>query len=280
MAEKTQGTSAAAGRPQKRKPRAGSRRAKMQRRQFLLTLLAGASITGLSLTGYIPIMTHARAENRLRPPGAIEEREFLAACIKCGQCVQVCPVQAIRLADIDDGFGNGAPYLMAREQACDFSCDAVQCVLACPTGALSHHIDKKEQVKMGYALLTHPETCLALKGLGFKGTARGRDFEGLHRYVKVDRWNPIRIADHPYDVELCDLCVRECPIKGAIELQPVSDDPNDKRRVPVITEKCVGCGMCEMICPAEPPSLEIIPRLTWEQARAKQDEILKKVKGA
>jgi ferredoxin-type protein NapG len=53
--------------------------------------------------------------------------------------VQVCPVQAIKLADLVDGFGVGVPYIDAREQACDFSCDAVQCILACPTGSLTYH---------------------------------------------------------------------------------------------------------------------------------------------
>ena len=252
-----------------------SRRDRERRRALVLSILAGGAVAGLGLAGYYPIMTWADSRHRLRPPGAIDEQEFLAACIKCGQCVQVCPVEAIVLDDFQDGFSNGTPRIDARVQACDFACDATQCVLACPTGALSHEISKKEQVRMGLAVLTHPETCLARKGLGFKGLARGEDFPGLHRYINVnierdlkglDRWTPIRIADHPYDVEICDLCVRECPIKDAIYLKPMSDDPNDKRRTPVITDKCVGCGMCEMICPAEPPSLEVIPRKTYGEA--------------
>ena len=257
--EKSRGAARAAPRRLSRKQQA--------RRQFMLSLLAGVGVVGLGLAGYYPIHTYARAENRLRPPGAIDEREFLAACIKCGQCVQVCPVEAIILADITDGFGNGAPYIVARDQACDFSCDAVQCVLACPTGALTHEIDKKEQVEIGFAVLKHPDLCLARQGLGFKGLARGEDFKGKHRYVEVDRWNPIPIADHPYDLELCDLCVRECPIKGAIYLKPLSDDPNDKRKTPVVTEKCVGCGMCEMICPTEPAAIIVVPRLRPEKKK-------------
>ncbi len=237
-------------------------RQQKERRSFLLTIAAGIGVVGLSLAAYVPVV--GNWVRRLRPPGALAEREFLAACIKCGQCVQVCPVKAIKLADVGDGFGNGVPYITARTQACDFSCDAVQCVLACPTGALTHTLDKKEQTRMGLAKLVRPDACLARQGKGFKGVTRGPEFAGLHRYIKVDRWKPVHIADHPYDVEICDLCVRECPIKDAIALEPMSADANDKRRTPVVKEACVGCGMCEMICPAEPTCIAVEERLTWQ----------------
>ena len=104
------------------------------RRKLLRTLLLTGGIVGAGLSGFLPLV-YAR-KSRLRPPGALDEKNFLASCIKCGQCVQVCPVDAIRLADLIDGVGVGAPYIDPRSQACDFSCDAVQCILACPTGSL------------------------------------------------------------------------------------------------------------------------------------------------
>ncbi len=48
---------------------------------------------------------------RLRPPGAVSEDEFLALCIKCGQCLQVCPYHSIKLADFAKGHGIGTPYI-------------------------------------------------------------------------------------------------------------------------------------------------------------------------
>ncbi len=249
--------------PQKPKQRL-TRRELERRRMLLRSLGAGVAVVGLSLVGYFPILR--QLFDRLRPPGAIAESEFLAACIKCGQCVQVCPVEAIKLADGDEGYGLGAPYIDARAQACDFSCDAVQCVLSCPTGALSHDIAKKEEVTMGIARLARPDACLAMNGKGLRGLARGDLFKGLHRYVDIDRWNPVRVADHPYDLELCDLCVRECPIIGAISLQPMSADPNDKRRMPVVADACVGCGACEMMCPAEPAAIVVDAKVLKERA--------------
>ncbi|MGB9194244.1 MAG: 4Fe-4S dicluster domain-containing protein, partial [Azonexus sp.] len=230
-------------------------------------------------------------KKRLRPPGALDESDFLSSCIKCGQCVQVCPVSAIKLADLIDGMGVGVPYIDARQQACDFSCDAVQCVLACPTGSLTYHkpeflvvrpgaalaakpilLAKEKDAeptlnlteRMGVARLTRPEACLAIQGKGFKGQTRGPDFKGTMRYMDVDRWKPIRIADHPYDVPECDLCMRECPIKGAISIETVFAPDGSKRKSPVVHEPCVGCGVCEMVCPVEPTAITIEAREVWK----------------
>lgn len=233
-----------------------SQRALEDRRRVVRSIAVGGAVVGATLAGWLKA-TMAEASPLLRPPGALDEKAFLAACIKCGQCVQVCPVQAIKLGDLQDGVSNGVPYIDARAQACDFSCDATQCVLACPTGALSHLIDKKEQVTIGFARLSRPEGCLARRGDGFKGPARGAGHKGRLRYPEIDRWKPKAIADHPYDLAICDLCVRQCPIEGAIRLEPVSSDPADRRRTPVVQPSCVGCGVCEMICPAEPAAITI-----------------------
>jgi ferredoxin-type protein NapG len=247
------------------------------RRKFLRTIVMGAGLLGTSLLGFIPVL--GGWARRLRPPGALQEKRFLAACIKCGQCVQVCPVEAIKLADLDEGFGVGVPYIEARAQACDFSCDGLQCVLACPTGALTHEINYSHETDMGIAKVVSPGTCLAVQGKGFKGQARGANFTGALRYEAVDRWNPIPVRDYPYDLELCDLCVRQCPIeiriaqcdagtppsgderqcppRHAIKLEPVADAEGVTRMRPAILDGCVGCGVCEMICPVEPTVIAI-----------------------
>ena len=258
------------------------------RRKLLRTILLTGGIVGAGLSGFLPLV-YAR-KSRLRPPGALDEKNFLASCIKCGQCVQVCPVDAIRLADLIDGVGVGAPYIDARDQACDFSCDAVQCILACPTGSLTYNKPAFLEIRpgaqlaakpillakendpeptlnlterMGVARLTRPEVCLAIKGRGIKGPARGHTFRGKMRYVRIDRWKPVPIAGVRYDVEECDLCVRECPIKGAISIETVYAPDGSLRKSPVVHEPCVGCGVCEMICPTEPGSIEIVPREVW-----------------
>ncbi len=273
------------------KPAPSKKRREQSRRQFLRSTVLATGAVGVSVLGFLPVVQGKTL--RLRPPGAIKtpfnEQEFFAACIKCGQCVQVCPVEAIKLADITDGFGIGVPYIDARDQACDFSCDGLQCVLACPTGALTHDLDYPADARMGFARLSRPKACLAVQGKGFKGVARGAEFEGLLRYDEVDRWNPIKVADHEYDLELCDLCVRQCPIEiritqcaedakkvtdskvervaekfgnecppvHAIVMEPMESRDGVKRMIPMVKDGCVGCGVCEMICPVEPTAIVI-----------------------
>jgi ferredoxin-type protein NapG len=259
------------------------------RRRFLRTALLTGGVLGAALSGFLPLIYSQK--KRLRPPGALDETDLLSSCIKCGQCVQVCPVSAIKLADLIDGMGVGVPYIDARQQACDFSCDAVQCILACPTGSLTYHkpeflgvrpgaalaakpilLAKEKDAeptlnlneRIGVARLNRPEACLAIQGKGFKGQTRGPDFKGTMRYMDVDRWKPIRIADHPYDVPECDLCVRECPIKGAISIETVFAPDGSKRKSPVVHEPCVGCGVCEMVCPVEPTAITIEAREVWK----------------
>ncbi|MFA6019322.1 MAG: 4Fe-4S binding protein, partial [Rhodospirillales bacterium] len=60
------------------------------RREIMRSVALGGAVVGASRFGFFPVLK--KWMPRLRPPGAIDENEFLAACIKCGQCVQVCPV--------------------------------------------------------------------------------------------------------------------------------------------------------------------------------------------
>ncbi|MBF0279695.1 MAG: 4Fe-4S dicluster domain-containing protein [SAR324 cluster bacterium] len=137
--------------------------AKLNRRKFFkgstLVMVGGALAYGIGSARIL------RSEDLLlRPPGALEENAFLASCIKCGQCLQVCPPQVVKLGKIDQGFGIGTPYIVPLEGAC-ILCRGLPCVLACPTGALDHEISEGKEAAMGLAVISRPDTCLSIKGI-------------------------------------------------------------------------------------------------------------------
>jgi polyferredoxin len=73
----------------------------------------------------------------IRPPGSLEENEFLKRCIKCGQCMRVCPTNVLQPGGIDGGFENlWTPVLNNRigSSGCQLNC--VSCGQVCPTSAI------------------------------------------------------------------------------------------------------------------------------------------------
>lgn len=74
-------------------------------------------------------------ESFIRPPGALPEPAFVAACTRCGECIGVCPVQAIRALPASAGLAAGTPALDVAATAC-VMCETMPCAAACPTPAL------------------------------------------------------------------------------------------------------------------------------------------------
>ncbi len=133
------------------------------RRKFLKTSTI-VVVGGVATLGVVTVPVLRSDRLLLRPPGALDEDTFLASCIKCGQCLQVCPPQVIELAGISQGFGIGTPHIIPREGAC-ILCKGLPCVLACPTGALDHQISEGKEAEMGLAVISGPQTCLSIKGI-------------------------------------------------------------------------------------------------------------------
>jgi ferredoxin-type protein NapG len=163
----------------------------------------------------------------LRPPGALAEADFLAACVRCGLCVRDCPYDTLKLSDLGDPVPTGTPYFTARQIPCEM-CEDIPCVKACPTGALDRELTDIAQSRMGLAALVDHESCL--------------NFLGLR----------------------CDVCYRVCPlIDQAITLENQHNPRSDRHALllpTVHSDACTGCGKCEKSCVLPEAAIRVLPR--------------------
>ena len=85
----------------------------------------------------------------LRPPGAAAEKDFTRLCVRCGQCVEVCPHQCLELMG---GFGRErrTPRVTPRRAPCRL---CMKCPPVCPSGALDPSITDMHRAGMGRAYI-------------------------------------------------------------------------------------------------------------------------------
>lgn len=96
----------------------------------------------------------------LRPPGAIAEVDFVAACTRCDACAFACPHRAITAAPARLRGVDGTPIIEPMRQPC-MLCADTPCIQACPSGALA----PTDRVRMGTAHI-NPMDCLGWQGAG------------------------------------------------------------------------------------------------------------------
>jgi ferredoxin-type protein NapG len=168
----------------------------MSRRQFLRLLLPAGIMIGFGGSVYVL----SRDRHFLRPPGALSEEHFLALCIKCRKCEEICPQKIIEVVRITENLaGPGTPELNFREGACDF---CMKCVEVCPTGALE--MMEVEEIKIGLAEVV-PESCIAWDWGGCTLCADVCPYEAISL---DDKKRPV--VD-PARCNGCGLCEYQCP---------------------------------------------------------------------
>lgn len=217
------------GKKPARTPSDAASPASVARRKFINSVAAaagGGCLLALG-AGLYAKSASALPAQALRPPGALPESDFLAACVRCGLCVRDCPYDTLHLADLGDPVVTGTPYFTARQVPCEM-CEDIPCVKACPTGALDRSLTDINKAQMGLAALVDHESCL--------------NFLGLR----------------------CDVCYRVCPvIDKAITLETQHNPRSDRHAMllpTVHSDACTGCGKCEKSCVLPEAAIKVFPR--------------------
>ena len=181
----------------------------MERRGFLqnLTASAAALAAGAVPYGFSYLLAPGSAaaqRNYLRPPGALEDpAAFVAACIGCGLCGEVCPPRCIRFHVRDGGGKVNTPYIDPEQKGC-ILCD--KCMAVCPTEALT--VIPRDEIDMGVAQIDRT-ACYPWVDRGICGACVSICPMG-GKAIGFKLWNQYRPVIRQGCVG-CGLCVEVCP---------------------------------------------------------------------
>lgn len=188
------------------------------------TIIAG--ITGLVA---LPIIRSdgkfAREHPFIRPPGSLLEEDFLKRCIRCGQCMKICPTNALQPALLESGWeGIFTPILAAQIGYCEHHCTL--CGHICPTGAITK---LESDTKFGSG--DSPPVRI---GAAFFDKGRCLPWASGTTCIVCEEWCPT--SPKAIWLEETEIVDR----KGNLT----------KVKLPRLDiEKCTGCGACEYACP-------------------------------
>lgn len=198
------------GLPQKIKP------VDISRRQLLTAGLAGICL---------PVLARTSAGSKeignplIRPPGALDESDFMALCVRCGECMKVCITNGLQPLGLEKGLeGMFTPHLVPRLGYCEFNCTL--CSQVCPT----HAIERLSREKK-------------------------------HGFVMGSAWFDKNRCLPFSEKKACIVCEEHCPVHDkAIKFDEIMvKEPGGASRVlkqpRMVAEKCIGCGICENVCP-------------------------------
>lgn len=185
--------------------------------------LIASGVTGLG--GGLLFGIHPLAEGKtynpdlVRPPGAVAEEEFLARCIRCGECMKVCPTNGIQATLFEAGLqGLWSPLLKMKVGYCEYECTL--CTQVCPTDAIRElTVEEKQKIRIGLA------------------------------YFDKNRCLPYALG------RSCIVCEEHCPTPRKaiwfeeVEVVTVRGEKVRVKQPHVDPDLCIGCGICENKCP-------------------------------
>jgi len=167
----------------------------------------------------------------MRPPGSVAEAEFLERCIKCEQCINVCPTNVLQPATLKEGGIEAlwTPVMNFNIAHCQLKCTL--CSEVCPTGAI-------RQISVAEKLGEGP---YAQQGPVRLGTA----FVDTTRCLPWANQIP------------CVVCEEVCPVAPKAiqtldeELKDVFGNMVVLNKPFIVPDLCIGCGICQAECPVQ-----------------------------
>ena len=205
------------------------------RRTTIASAAAGAAL--IPVARVAAVLAANYAHRVIRPPGSVEEREFLERCIRCAECMKVCPNNALHPAFFEAGVeGLWTPILIPRIGYCEHSC--VLCGDVCPTGAIQKITEEQKQ------------------GIGQKPISIGTAFYDQGRCLPWAMATPCIVCEEFCPTSPKAIWVEELDIP---KREPVAREDGHEppmttvhvQRPHVDPSLCIGCGACEKVCPVQ-----------------------------
>ena len=205
------------------------------RRTAIATAAAGAAI--LPITRVADVIDANYDHRVIRPPGSVPEKEFLERCIRCAECMKVCPNNALHPAFFEAGVeGIWTPILIPRIGYCEHSC--VLCGQVCPTGAIEKITEEQKL------------------GTGQKAISIGTAFYDLGRCLPWSMATPCIVCEEFCPTSPKAIWVEEADVPRRLPI--ASKDGGEPRMESVHVQRphvdpslCIGCGACEKVCPVQ-----------------------------